>query len=72
VKKIDLPSAKPVAEQTFGMPMSRRVLLGSAGALALLQIPPARARRLTGTPFTFTSVPLSEQADSVVVPSGYR
>jgi secreted PhoX family phosphatase len=72
MKTIDLPSANPVAEQTFGMRMSRRVLLDSAGALAVLQTLPARARRPTSTPFTFTSVPLSEQADSLVVPSGYR
>jgi len=72
MKKIDLPSSNPVATQILGGRLSRRALLGSAGALALLQTLPAWARKPVGAPFKFGSVPLSEQADTVVVPAGYR
>jgi secreted PhoX family phosphatase len=33
---------------------------------------PAWARKAAAAPFNFSSVPLSEQADTVVVPPGYR
>jgi secreted PhoX family phosphatase len=72
MKKIDLPSSNPVATQTLGMRLSRRTLLGSAGALALLQTLPAWARKAAVAPYSFASVPLSEQSDTVVVPPGYR
>jgi len=58
MKKIDLPSSNPVATQTLGMRLSRRTLLGSAGALALLQTLPAWARKAAVAPYSFASVPL--------------
>lgn len=72
MKIIRLPSSNPSAQVSSAMAPSRRALLKAAGTLALLQAIPSWARAASSKLFNFNSVPLSEQADTVVVPSGYR
>ncbi|MBU3694743.1 MAG: PhoX family phosphatase [Rhodocyclaceae bacterium] len=72
MKRVQLPASNPTLKDGFVPPLSRRALFKAAGAIALLQAIPAWARKGAGAPFSFSSVPLSEQADTVVVPPGYR
>jgi len=74
MKRIRLPSSNPVVTNDVvpPLPLSRRQLLAGAGAIALLRSMPAWAGDAPDALFSFKAVPLSEQADTVVVPSGYR
>jgi len=74
MKRTRLPSSNPALPNDVipPLPLSRRRLLAGAGALALLRSMPAWAGVSVNPPFSFKAVPLSEQADAVVVPPGYR
>jgi len=72
MKKTQLPSSNPSLDRDTPFHPSRRELLQAMGALTLLQALPVWGRDSTRAPIGFASIPLSEQADTVVVPPGYR
>ncbi|NCU95251.1 MAG: hypothetical protein EBV48_05170, partial [Betaproteobacteria bacterium] len=69
MKSVKLPVSGPHGEA--GIRLGRRAFGKTLLASALCSALPAWAKR-DDTLFTFESVPLSAQADSVVVPKGYR
>ena len=72
MKKLQLPTSNPSLIGDSLFEPSRRGFLRAVGALAFVQTLPAWARAPALATFGFQSVPLSEQADAVVVPPGYR